>query len=71
MADEIARPKITITIDKEQAVAALAALKSSGSDAAKALEASLGAALDTSTKKIRKLADEITGGGATRKLKDL
>lgn len=71
MADEIARPKITIVVDKDQAVAALRDLKTAGSDSAKALEQSLGAALDSSSKRIKRLTDEITGGGATRKLQDL
>lgn len=71
MADEIARPKITLTLDKEQAEAAIKALKSIGSDTGAALEKSLGAALDNSTKRIRKLADEISGGGATKKLQEL
>jgi hypothetical protein len=71
MADSLGNPKLTIIVDKEQAERALADLKSSGSDAAKALEASLGASLDNTSKRIKKLADDITGGGATRKLQEL
>jgi hypothetical protein len=71
MAENIGNPKITLTLDKEQAERALTDLKSSGSDTAKSLEASLGVALDGTSKRIKKLADEITGGGATRKLQEL
>lgn len=71
MADEIARPKITIVIDKADAEAALKSLKGSGADVANAFEKSLNVSLDKSSKAIKRLADEIQGGGATRKLQDL
>lgn len=71
MADEIANPKIKLTLDKAQAEAALAAFRGKTDDVSKALAASLGASLDATSKKIKKLADDITGGGATRALKDL
>ena len=72
MADDVvASPKIVITIPQDQALAALKALKAGGADAAKGLEQALGTALDGTSKKIKRLADDISGGGATRKLADL
>lgn len=72
MADEqVAGAKIVITIPVEQAKAALRDLKAAGSDVAQAFEGTLGSAVDNTSKKIKRLADEISGGGATRKLQDL
>jgi hypothetical protein len=69
--ETVAGAKVTYTIDINQAKAALRDLKGESSAAAKMLEDALGSAVDTTSKKIKKLADDISGGGASRKLQDL
>src|SRR5262245_5998495 len=71
MADEIGRPKVTLILDKDQAEKAIKDLKSAGSDTGAALESSLGASIDATTKRIRRLADELSGASATKKLQEL
>lgn len=71
MTEQVAGTKIVISIPVDQAKAALRDLKAAGSDTAKAFEGVLGSAVDNTSKKIKKLADEISGGGATKKLQDL
>ncbi len=71
MTDEIASPKIVITVTADQAKAALRDLKSVGSDAAKGLESALGTALDTTSKRLKRLSDDISGGKVTQGFKDL
>ncbi len=71
MGEEIANPRIVVSVEVATAIANLKSLGGSSADQAAKIESSLGSSLDNTNRRIKSLGDAISGSGATRKLDEV